>query len=68
MPSKDPCLKYACKIQVCLEKNKYQESKCQFEINNILKCCQRYEHLNLVCCSGFRKRLAEASKKLADAK
>ena len=28
----DPCQKYACDIQVCLAKNKYQEVKCAYEL------------------------------------
>ena len=33
--------------------NNYKEEKCQVEIEKLKKCCEKYEHLNQVCCSGF---------------
>ena len=35
----DPCQKYACELQVCLQKNNYQEDKCQETIKRLVKCC-----------------------------
>lgn len=54
---RDPCQKYACNLQDCLQKNNYQESKCQYVINDILKCCNRQRERSIVC-SGFLKKLA----------
>ncbi|KAM3581694.1 Cx9C motif-containing protein 4, mitochondrial [Umbelopsis sp. WA50703] len=35
------CLKEACAIQSCLEKNQYQEKKCQEVINRLRECCEK---------------------------
>jgi len=54
---RDPCQKHACHLQDCLQKNNYQESKCEHVINDILKCCSRQRDRSIVC-SGFLKKLA----------
>jgi len=55
---KDPCQRYACKLQDCLEANNYQESRCGHVIQEILTCCSRHRELSVVC-SGFLKQLSE---------
>ncbi|XP_037950219.1 cx9C motif-containing protein 4 [Teleopsis dalmanni] len=50
--SKDPCKKYACRIQVCLQENQYQESKCQDLLEDLRLCCVKW-HKESVCCSGI---------------
>jgi hypothetical protein len=54
---RDPCQRYACKLQDCLEKNGYQENKCQHVIKEIYKCCHRHREMSIVC-SGFLRKLA----------
>jgi len=54
MPKADPCQKYACKIQDCLQANNWQENKCQTAIENLRKCCERFQHLDQVCCRGIK--------------
>ncbi|XP_055382254.1 cx9C motif-containing protein 4 [Condylostylus longicornis] len=54
MPSskKDPCKKFACRIQSCLEKHKYQESRCLEELEDMRQCCLKW-HKESLCCSGI---------------
>ena len=54
---KDPCQRHACNLQDCLQKNNYQERKCQHVIDDILKCCSRHRE-NSIVCGGFLKQLA----------
>lgn len=37
----ESCHKEACAIQTCLQKNNYQESKCQESINQLYQCCEK---------------------------
>nr|CAG8486222.1 2988_t:CDS:10 [Entrophospora candida] len=37
----ESCHKEACAIQACLQKNNYQESKCQESINQLYQCCEK---------------------------
>ncbi|CAI2168751.1 11030_t:CDS:2 [Funneliformis geosporum] len=44
LPPKDdsqPCLNEACQIQTCLQKNDYQEARCQQAIDKLLQCCDK---------------------------
>ena len=49
----DPCQKFACELQVCLQKNNYQESKCQEAIQRLVKCCQIWKEESFKVCSGI---------------
>ena len=40
--SQDPCKKYACELQYCLQANNYTESKCDQVISKLIKCCQDF--------------------------
>ncbi|KAI9284972.1 hypothetical protein BC943DRAFT_325129 [Umbelopsis sp. AD052] len=35
------CMKEACAIQSCLEKNQYQEKRCQDVIDKLRACCEK---------------------------
>ncbi|KAI8071383.1 hypothetical protein BC940DRAFT_294334 [Gongronella butleri] len=39
MPQAPPCQKFACAIQDCLERNKYQEDKCRKQLDALKACC-----------------------------
>ena len=52
MPKKDPCKKYACEIQKCLNSKDFQEGKCQEEIERLKECCRTWGKES-ICCSGF---------------
>jgi hypothetical protein len=39
MNKENPCLKFACAIQKCLELNAYEQSKCLDEIAELKLCC-----------------------------
>lgn len=59
----DPCKKFACEWQYCLQKNNYKEEKCAHLIEKLKECCRqnyttdgkrRSEELNVSStCSGF---------------
>ena len=49
----DPCQKFACELQVCLQKNHYQESKCQEAIKRLVKCCNIWKEESYKVCSGI---------------
>jgi len=49
----DPCQKYACRIQTCLAKSNYQESKCQFEISKLVECCNTWKDKSFKVCQGI---------------
>ncbi|XP_053129547.1 cx9C motif-containing protein 4 [Hemicordylus capensis] len=53
MPQKDPCQKFACEIQKCLQANNYLESKCEAVIQEMRRCCARYPKGHSTSCSGF---------------
>jgi hypothetical protein len=56
--SKDPCKRYACKLQYCLEKNNYREEKCLMVVDELKHCCyatyneSSSAHISPTC-SGF---------------
>ena len=64
---KDPCLKFACRLQTCLDRKGYDDQKCLKEIGDIRECCESYWRDSIVC-EGFLKDLksyrdfVEASK------
>ena len=35
---KDPCLKFACRLQTCLDRKGYDDQKCLKEIGDIREC------------------------------
>ncbi|KAL0478249.1 CMC4 [Acrasis kona] len=39
--SKDPCHKYACPIQTCLERNNYNQEKCKAEVTKYNDCVKK---------------------------
>ncbi|XP_037940612.1 cx9C motif-containing protein 4-like [Teleopsis dalmanni] len=49
---KDPCQDCSCRIQSCLQANKYQESKCLYELEQMRLCCVKW-HEESMCCSGI---------------
>ncbi|CAG9855997.1 unnamed protein product [Phyllotreta striolata] len=49
MSGKDPCKPFACRIQVCLRENNFQESKCTSVINDMKECCRKWKNLSYVC-------------------
>ncbi len=38
---------------------KFQESLCEFEIQQMLDCCTQWNHLNTISCSGFTTKIQE---------
>ncbi|XP_060612301.1 cx9C motif-containing protein 4 [Anolis sagrei] len=62
MAQKDPCQKYACEIQKCLQANNYVESKCEAAIQEMRKCCVRYPKGRSISCSGFESEEKEKQK------
>ena len=51
--TRDPCQKYACELQVCLQRNNYQEKKCQGSITNLVRCCEVWKQESSKVCSGI---------------
>ncbi|KAG9513132.1 hypothetical protein KCU71_g12042, partial [Aureobasidium melanogenum] len=41
-----PCHPRACAIQDCIQKNGYDESKCQKQIDALYECCNRFYEKN----------------------
>ncbi|KAH3821910.1 hypothetical protein DPMN_123678 [Dreissena polymorpha] len=64
-PSTDPCQKYACKIQTCLQAMNYQEDKCELVIDSLVECCEKYG-ARYNCCSGFLKGQRKRNKPIKD--
>ncbi|KAK1163278.1 cx9C motif-containing protein 4 [Acipenser oxyrinchus oxyrinchus] len=62
MSQKDPCQKQACEIQKCLQANKYIESKCEYVIRAMRRCCEVHTAQRSICCSGFVKEQEETIK------
>jgi len=52
MVKKDPCLRYACDIQKCLQGNNYNEDACTVAIERLTNCCKRFDFTPL-CCEGI---------------
>ena len=58
-PKRDPCLKFACEMQKCLQNSSYNESKCANVLLKIKKCCDdNYgsgsRRILSPTCSGFK--------------
>lgn len=49
---KDPCLKYACELQKCLQANDYKEELCTKIMEDMLTCCEKWKE-KAECCLGF---------------
>lgn len=49
MVKKDPCKRYACDIQKCLQGNNYNEDACTVAIDRLTSCCERFDFTPLVC-------------------
>ncbi|XP_076263744.1 cx9C motif-containing protein 4 [Rhynchophorus ferrugineus] len=49
MPVVDPCKVFACKIQACLKEHKFQESACQYAIEDMRECCRKWKEKSYVC-------------------
>ncbi|XP_072837619.2 cx9C motif-containing protein 4 isoform X1 [Pogona vitticeps] len=65
MAKKDPCQKYACEIQKCLQANKYIESKCEAVFQEMRRCCARYPKGISVVCSGFESEAKEKTNQMS---
>ena len=37
------CKTEACAIQTCLSKSHYQSEQCQKQIQDLMKCCEKYQ-------------------------
>lgn len=57
---KDPCQKQACAIQYCLQRNSYQESKCQVELLALKDCCKKWSKES-GCCTGVKVENSNSS-------
>ena len=53
---KDPCLKFACRLQTCLDRKGYDDQKCLKEISDIRDCCEISWRESIVC-EGFLQDL-----------
>ncbi|XP_044730013.1 cx9C motif-containing protein 4 [Chrysoperla carnea] len=51
-PYIDPCKKFACRIQKCLQEHNFQEDRCQLEIEELRQCCVKWKSES-ICCSGI---------------
>ena len=60
-PKPDPCQRYACRIQDCLQKNNYQESKCVKFIRDLEECCKKFAGKSPTVCQGIRFDLPETN-------
>ncbi|KAH8300229.1 hypothetical protein KR044_012012, partial [Drosophila immigrans] len=49
---KDPCKRFACRIQACLSANNYQEDRCVEALEQMRVCCLKW-HKESLCCSGI---------------
>lgn len=41
--SQEACSGEACAIQTCLAKNNYMPEKCKRQIEDLQKCCEKYQ-------------------------
>jgi len=64
----DPCQKPACQLQVCLQKNNYQEEKCQKVLQSLVDCCALWNDQSWKVCQGIdypgKKDLTTKKEKL----
>uniref|UniRef100_A0A914V523 Cx9C motif-containing protein 4 n=1 Tax=Plectus sambesii TaxID=2011161 RepID=A0A914V523_9BILA len=61
MPA-DPCMKFACQLQDCLQKKRYQESECADVKEKLLDCCRAHLDESRVC-DGFRGHLGRGQER-----
>ncbi|XP_076096856.1 cx9C motif-containing protein 4-like [Mytilus galloprovincialis] len=58
MSRPDPCQKYACKIQDCLQANNYKMESCKNVIEQLVQCCRKLKDpASSPPCSGYLKHL-----------
>lgn len=50
----DPCQKFACKLQDCLEAKGYDENQCQKAIEALKDCCLKFREKSGIVCDGFK--------------
>jgi len=55
--SKDTCHKFACRLQSCLDKRGFDDTKCRKEIDAIKECCEEHWVSAPVTCEGFLREL-----------
>ncbi|CAG7838154.1 unnamed protein product [Allacma fusca] len=60
--SPDECQPWACMIQDCLQKNNYQQEKCEHIIQKMLDCCEFNASRNFASCDGFKFQLQKRIK------
>ena len=46
------CKTEACAIQTCLSKSHYQSEECQKQIQDLMKCCEKYQVRVLSMCAA----------------
>lgn len=66
MGKKDPCKKWACAIQDCLQLNNFQEEKCQAVIDALYECCAKLGTADSVVCSGIHPKSKPGSPTVLD--
>ncbi|CAO3635692.1 unnamed protein product [Cunninghamella blakesleeana] len=56
--SSPPCQQFACQLQDCLQRNNYQESKCQSSIKALKECCDQLlsEGGSSPCCPSKKEK------------
>ena len=50
---KSDCKKLACEIQTCLERNQYQQVKCEKQIEALVMCCKMNNDQVSPFCNGW---------------
>ncbi|KAL6942537.1 hypothetical protein ACO0QE_003715 [Hanseniaspora vineae] len=60
----EPCLKQACKIQDCLQKNSYSEDKCKKHIKKLYACCLGYYTEKYTLSQGRNAKSTSAENSL----
>ncbi|ORZ05412.1 hypothetical protein BCR42DRAFT_428250 [Absidia repens] len=52
-----PCQQFACAIQDCLQRNDYQEAKCQKSMKALRDCCEKLleQGGSSTCCPQKKK-------------
>ena len=72
----EPCKAQACRIQDCLKKNRYDESKCTYLIDALYACCHKFyeakgEDARSPCCPTpklLKFKMEQRIKEQIDAK
>ena len=63
---KDPCQRQACAIQDCLQKNNYQEDKCDEHLESLLECCRTVGKHKSSICKGLKNYETVKCDKITD--